>query len=135
MVRWLLDQGVHVNQRGRRRGAAALMAASVEEQVGMVEFLLDKGADVNAINLEDHQPTRIYQSRFPTLHAVLLQVQDRVVTLLLCRRADVRARDRDGLTPWAGGAQAVACSATGPSWPTQTRLKKTFWLSPRAPLN
>lgn len=72
------------------RGATALHFACFTGQTEMVQFLLSKGASVNAADAQGHA----------ALHVACAIHNCRAVKELLASGADVNAKDRAGLTPY-----------------------------------
>lgn len=92
-IRALLDQGIPVDQQ--HRGLTALMVAAREGRVEIAEYLLDKGAHIDA---------RDPLGRAPLHHAVLRRKSEAALALIK-RGADVNARDGLDRTPLMCAAQ------------------------------
>ena len=57
-VRSFLEAGVPVNVRDEQNGATPLHGAAVQGQTSMIDYLLSKGADVNALNAYGDSPVQ-----------------------------------------------------------------------------
>jgi hypothetical protein len=57
-VKSFLEAGVPVNVRDEQNGATPLHGAAVNGQILMIEYLLSKGADVNALNAYGDSPVQ-----------------------------------------------------------------------------
>lgn len=79
----------------RYRGWTALHIAALNGHIDVVEFLVAKGADVNAKNKSNATP----------LHFAALVGQKGVVEILLANGADIHAKDNNGKTPLDMAAQ------------------------------
>jgi ankyrin repeat protein len=75
-------------------GNTALHLAAENRHTQLVEFLIDKGAEVNATTKEGSTP----------LHLTALKGQGELAEVLLARGADVQAEDNNGNTPLHGTA-------------------------------
>ena len=73
-------------------GSTPLHCATWKGHVEMVAFLLKSGADVNAINENEHWGTT-------PLHAAAHANQAAIAKLLLDHGANVKAKDKEGRTP------------------------------------
>jgi ankyrin repeat protein len=92
VVLFLLDGGQQVDgtaDDGIDSGHTALCAAAWYGQESMVRLLLDRGADVNAVNRAGSTP----------LHAAAWSGSVALTRLFLDRGADSKVRDEDGWTP------------------------------------
>lgn len=90
----LIEQGAPINGKDET-GRTALYWAAQEDHLGMVELLVGRGADINAVSEKDRGWTPLIISAF---HG-----NNDLVDFLLSRGADVNAKDRDGFTAlsWA----------------------------------
>ena len=73
-------------------GSTPLHCATWKGQVEVVSFLLKSGADVNAVNENEHWGTT-------PLHAAAHANQAAIAKLLLDHGANVKAKDKEGRTP------------------------------------
>lgn len=73
-------------------GSTALHCATWKGHQNVVAFLLDAGADVNAVNQNGHWGTT-------PLHAAAHANQAAIAKLLLDHGADTKAKDMEGRTP------------------------------------
>ena len=73
-------------------GSTALHCATWKGHQSVVAFLLDAGADVNAVNQNGHWGTT-------PLHAAAHANQAAIAKLLLDHGADTKAKDMEGRTP------------------------------------
>ena len=88
-VRLLLDRGADPNQAARNAAhVTALHAAVSSDQLKMVEWLLDAGADVNARQQSDYTP----------LMGAAANARTAIMELLLARGADAAMRTTEGRT-------------------------------------
>jgi ankyrin repeat protein len=91
IARYLLDSGAAVNDRViNEDNRTALHEAAAVGSTDMVQLLLDRGADINAITSDENQTP---------LHWAEKVGQQRTAQLLLERGADITAQDKDGKTP------------------------------------
>lgn len=90
MIKTLNKHGADVNKRGKYR--TALHEASHKDNVGVVDALIDAGADVDA---------RCHPYSRTPLHDAILYKRWGCMEALLRRGANVNARDDIGLTPLA----------------------------------
>lgn len=98
-IRILLGDGIGINVRGNAEefglyeGATPLVTAvDAKADLGLITFLLDQGADVNAIADIPNAPT--------ALHLAAMECNASKVQLLLSRGANRSAVNRDGETPY-----------------------------------
>ncbi|SCO55458.1 related to ankyrin 3 [Fusarium fujikuroi] len=87
IARWLVDHGADIHQRYKNE--SAIWLASSNGQAELVEFLLDAGADLDTRGLKDT----------PILCLAAEKGHEKVVKLLLKRKANVEAKDNRGRTP------------------------------------
>lgn len=85
----LLANGADINATNRRNGITPLYAAVLSGHKDVVEFLVAKGADVNAKSNDG----------YTSLHAAAADGYKDVVALLIAKGADVNARNNDGVPP------------------------------------
>ena len=91
-VKKYLAKGIDINAKGGSLKSSALLSATLYDQVEMVEFLIQNGADVNAKG--DDGGT--------ALHAAAFLGQYQAAKLLIQNGADVNARNNDGETVISG---------------------------------
>jgi ankyrin repeat protein len=104
VVTFLLDGGQQVDgtaDDGIDSGHTALCAAAWYKQESMARLLLDKGADVNAVNRAGSTP----------LHAAAWSGSVALTRLFLSRGADPKARAGDGRTPLDAARQQLVWAA------------------------
>ncbi len=87
LARLLLDHGANVNIKGGSIEITPLHWAATHVEVA--EFLIDKGADVNAID----------KNLITPLHRAALGSGSKVAKILIDKGADVNAKDSRGRTP------------------------------------
>ena len=87
-VQRLIAKGADVNSKDKKYGNTALMWASYNGNVEIVQALIDKGADINA----NSNPGRT------ALMWASISGHKEVVQLLLAKGADVNSKDVDGNT-------------------------------------
>lgn len=87
----LVSAGTDVNAKNIL-GQTALIGASLRGTPKLVEFLIEKGADVNV---------REFSNGHTPLHLAVGNCNIKVVEMLLAAGADVNARDNSGDTPLA----------------------------------
>ena len=82
---------------------AAVGWSGKEEQVKVMEYLLDKGADVNRLSHWSDGMKLRYRSGKTALHIALLYQNRKKILLLLSRGADKHLKDSRGISPleWA----------------------------------
>jgi ankyrin repeat protein len=93
-IKALLEENPELVASKDKFGDTPLHKAAGENHKDAAEFLLAKGADVNARNNSDNTP----------LHYAAIGAHKEVVELLLAHKADVNARNKDGITPLHGAA-------------------------------
>lgn len=84
----LLEQGMKVDAHDNSMGIAPLHCAAYRGNDEMVEFLLQNGADINAVTQDGNT----------ALHLATEQGQRKVIKLLLSRRANSQIMNRQGAT-------------------------------------
>jgi ankyrin repeat protein len=87
-VRDLLDQGVNVNAKDHFIGCTALVGAAQYDKADVVQLLLARGADINALGYG-----------FTALTMAALNGNADVVRILIDKGADVNKKDEMGDTP------------------------------------
>jgi len=91
-VKKYLAKGIDINAKGGSLKSSALLSATLYDQVKVVEFLIQNGADVNAKG----------EDGGTALHAAAFLGQYTVTKLLIQNGADVNARNNDGETVISG---------------------------------
>ena len=91
-VKKYLAKGIDINAKGGSLKSTVLLSATLYDQVEMVEFLIQNGADVNAKS----------EDGTTALHAAAFLGQYKVAKLLIQNGADVNARNNDGETVISG---------------------------------
>ena len=91
-VKKYLAKGIDINAKGGSLKSTVLLSAALYDQVEMVEFLIQNGADVNAKS----------EDGTTALHAAAFLGQYKVAKLLIQNGADVNARNNDGETVISG---------------------------------
>ena len=91
-IRMLLELDATLIRARDRDGSTPLHCAVWKGHQAAVEFMLERGADVNAQNQNDHWGTT-------PLHAAAHANQAAIAAMLIERGADVNARDLAGKTP------------------------------------
>lgn len=106
---WLIGQGVDPDVRDQS-GWSPLSWASYNADGPAIEYLLGKGVPINQVNAEGDTPLHgaidaeiqwaISESEWRKRH---VPAPDHATRLLVCRGADINARNRRGQTPldWA----------------------------------
>ncbi|KAF5655292.1 ankyrin protein [Fusarium sp. NRRL 25303] len=87
VARWLVDHGADIHKKYKKE--SAIWLASSNGYAELVELLLDAGADLNTCGVNDA----------PILCPAAERGHEKVVKLLLKRKADVEAQDNRGKTP------------------------------------
>ncbi|KAK8073212.1 hypothetical protein PG994_004111 [Apiospora phragmitis] len=87
-----------------RAGGTPLCIAAWRKKLPMVEFLLERGANVNAM-------FRVAQSHWRPLHSVILDHRTDIATALLRRGADPNLRNGFGDTAWDIAARVGGLTA------------------------
>ncbi|SCV36848.1 related to ankyrin 3 [Fusarium fujikuroi] len=87
IARWLIDHGADIHQRYKKE--SAMWLASSNGHAELVELLLDAGADLNTCGVNDA----------PILCPAAEKGHEKVVKLLLKRKANVEAKDCYKTTP------------------------------------
>jgi hypothetical protein len=85
----LLDSGLDVNYVGEFGHTLICMLAQYGASCKMVEFLLDKGADINLTN-----------DGYNSLHMACLNGRVRLILLLISRGVSITQRNEKGQTPY-----------------------------------
>src|ERR1700678_1055406 len=102
-VRLLIDHGANVNLATKRRRTALLVAAMSDPSAEIVKLLLDKGADLKAVDFLKTTPLR----------AATLGNDTETIRMLIEAGVDVNAADLPGISPlmmaagWNGNTRAV----------------------------
>ncbi|KAG4267322.1 hypothetical protein FPRO04_04934 [Fusarium proliferatum] len=86
IARWLIDHGADIHQRYKKQ--SAIWLASSNGYAELVELLLDAGADIHTCGVND----------VPILCPATEKGNEKVVKLLLKRKANVEAKDDQGRT-------------------------------------
>jgi len=94
-VRALLAAGADVNSRDGR-GRTVLCLACRRNRLGVVQTLISAGADVNAGDTLAQSP---YNAGMTPLHWAAGRGHTGVLEVLLANKANIGARDNEGLTP------------------------------------
>ncbi len=99
-VRKLLADNANVNSRDKYGNTSLYWAItriaasySIDDVTRLILLLIDKGADVNAVNLNNQTP----------LHWAAMYGHKEILELLINKRANINAADSNGQTPlsWA----------------------------------
>lgn len=90
-----IEKGVYNTKRGRNPSSTYSQECTVHENKGLVQMLLDYGADVNSINIEESKNYKGY-SAFG--YACRVANAD-IVKLLLNSKADLTLKDNNGHLP------------------------------------
>ena len=93
MVTLLVDNRAHV------KGSGAIVMAAEEGKLGVVQYLLDHGADINEIGIEHPTDPRYKEDMGGALHRAVNAGHCDVVEYLIKRGADVNLKDEMGRTP------------------------------------
>ena len=102
-VRLLVEHGANVNLATKKGRTALLVAAMSDRSAAIVRFLLDKGADLKAVDYLKTTPLR----------AATLGNDTETIRLLIDAGVDVNAADLPGITPlmmaagWNGNLRAI----------------------------
>jgi ankyrin repeat protein len=95
MAALLIRHGAHV------KGSGAIVMAAEEGKMDMVKLLLDQGADINEIGIENPTDPRSKEDMGSALHRAVVAGHEEVVGFLLDRGADVNLTDVMRRTPLA----------------------------------
>lgn len=93
MAALLLEYGALLN------GSGALVLAAEAGRLDLVKFLLERGADIDEIGLEDHADDRETAEMGSALHKAVTEGHVDVVTFLLDHGANINLQDYRGRTP------------------------------------
>ena len=93
MASLFLDAGAKLRDSG------AIVAAAAAGKSDMVQFLLDRGADVNEVGIYNRMDKRYDEYVGSALHRVVREGHDGIIPMLLEQGADVGLRDAKGRTP------------------------------------
>lgn len=102
-VRFLIDHGANVNLATKRGRTALLVAAMSDNSYEIVKLLMDKGADVKAVDFLHTTPLR----------GAVLGNDTRTIKLLIDAGVDVNVADLPGISPlmiaagWNGNVEAT----------------------------
>jgi ankyrin repeat protein len=102
-VRLLIEHGANVNLATKRRRTALLVAAMSDPSAAIVKLLIEKGADLKAVDFLKTTPLR----------AATLGNDTETIQTLIEAGVDVNAADLPGITPlmmaagWNGNTRAV----------------------------
>ena len=102
-VRLLTEHGANVNLATKRRRTALLVAAMSDPSADIVKLLIDKGADLKAVDFLKTTPLR----------AATLGNDTETIRIFIDAGVDVNAADLPGISPlmmaagWNGNTQAV----------------------------
>jgi ankyrin repeat protein len=95
MAALLIRHGANV------KGSGAIVMAAEEGRLDMVKLLLDQGADINEIGIENPTDPRSKEDMGSALHRAVAAGHQEVVRFLLDRGADVNLTDVMRRTPLA----------------------------------
>jgi len=113
-VQKLLNEGANPDYHQKRHGSTALMTATWNGHVNVVEVLLKSGANLNSADKYGKTPL-MYACQYG---------QDKVITVLVSRGASVEARSKDGRTALMYAAR------NGGFYPTCLMLKLGAKIAP-----
>lgn len=88
-----------VENRARVRDSGAIVMAAEEGKLGVVEYLLENGADVDEIGIEHPTDPRYKEDMGSALHRAVFAGHRDVVEYLIKRGASLGLRDEVGRTP------------------------------------
>ncbi len=83
------------------KGSGALAAAAKAGKLDMLEFLLEKGADIDELGIHHPSDRRCDKDDGSALHQAVRNGHDELVPFLLAKGADVNLKDVMGRTPLA----------------------------------
>ena len=93
MAALLIRHGAHV------KGSGAIVMAAEEGKLDMVKLLLDQGADINEVGIEDPTDPRSREDMGSALHRAVTAGHEEVARFLLDQSADVNLTDVMRRTP------------------------------------
>ena len=93
MVTLLVENRAHV------KGSGAIIMAAEEGKFGVVQYLLDHGADINEIGIEHPTDPRYKEDMGSALHRAVYAGHRDIVEYLIKQGADLNLKDEMGRTP------------------------------------
>lgn len=89
-----------VNAGAKVKGSGCIVMAAQEGKLDMVQFFLEKGADINEVGIAHPQDVRYEEDMGTALHRAVFEGHGDVVRFLVDHGADLNIEDPKGRKPW-----------------------------------